>query len=830
MVDIHYLEYPIHESGYIHNWLTAGPQASPITQSALLAEPDAQSQIILHYHREGFDLHEPPLELNSFEMDGLQLTWQYFRCREDHWVDLSQIYSSPHYVRAWAYAEINVPEAVPVNWTLTSSGPTDVWINRQRVCTQTPCADLEETPFSVTLNPGTNPILVRFETAALDRSHLAMSLRITDAPIESIRVRLPVPHSNMARRLKLERTYQELHVEHPVLLQGENLLLRWDDQLDEIDDPGFWVQDPHQHIQAMGSLEAKPSEQISIGHRQFILNEGPYQVALFPPAHVIERNNILYREFLPFHVLETPYSTAYYGDDTQRRHEGLTYASRRTPHLYAEIARLALGSWGTVDQAVLEEAVRRIHLQQPDSILDLIGLLGVMYRHPQTPAISASLRQVWEAAAVRFSYPAIETPARQMLKHTGQILLGQLYPDRLMAADGQTGHQQREQGEQQALAWLHECAARGFADWNSPQSVNEMVVALSHLADLAKNQEVCEWAAIVLDKLFFTLAVNSFQGIWGTAHRHTQTAALKSDQLSATTGLSRLLWGAGVWNHHITGLVSLACSGYELPTMIASIAVHPTEEMWHRERHPDVSTATYRTPDHMLCAALDYRTGQPGQGEHIWQATLGPDTLIFVNHPARMSESDAHLNNLWRGNGVLPRVAQWKDTLIAFYQLPADDRLGFTHAHFPIHELDEYRLDGRWAFGRRGSGYVTLMASQDLHLITRGPTAFRELRASGACQTWLCLMGQQAQDGDFAAFQDKVQSLSIRWDGQNVDMQTLRGDTLSFSRSGPLLVNGQEQPLICARHYDGPHGVADWPARQMDICYGDYTLRLELGF
>src|SRR5262249_8965786 len=155
----------------------------------------------------------------------------------------------------------------------------------------------------------------------------------------------------------------------------------------------------------------------------------------------------------------------------------------------------------------------------------------------------------------------------------------------------------------------------------------------------------------------------------------------------------------------------------------------------------------YKTRDFMLASAQTYRAGQTGAGEHIWQATLGPDALVYVNHPANMSEDDRRRPNLWAGNGVLPRVAQWGDVIIALYQLPADDWLGFTHAYFPSAAFDETALRDSWAFARKGQGYLALHAAQGFDFVTRGQTAFRELRSRGWQNAWICHMGQGLLDG-----------------------------------------------------------------------------------
>jgi hypothetical protein len=325
---------------------------------------------------------------------------------------------------------------------------------------------------------------------------------------------------------------------------------------------------------------------------------------------------------------------------------------------------------------------------------------------------------------------------------------------------------------------------------------------------------VRELAKRVMDKIFSGMALNSYKGVYGATHRSTCAPTIKSGRLEATSGLSRLMWGVGAYNHHLAGTVSLASSMYERPAAVAACAAGCPEEMSIRERHTsgttgrrvwfaprsEVDVVTFKTADYMLSSAQDYRPGERGQGEHIWQATLGPDAVSFATHPANMSESDAHRNGFWRGNALLPRVAQWKDALIAVYRLPQDDWMGFTHAYFPAYAFDEYILqddaEGRpWAFARKEDGYLALTAAQGLELIQKGPSAYRELRSYGGDNVWLCLMGRRATDGSFRDFQRAVLALDVGLGGPAARLSTLRGDTLSFGWKGPLRVNGDVQPI-----------------------------------
>jgi hypothetical protein len=254
--------------------------------------------------------------------------------------------------------------------------------------------------------------------------------------------------------------------------------------------------------------------------------------------------------------------------------------------------------------------------------------------------------------------------------------------------------------------------------------------------------------------------------------------------------------------------------------------------MWHREHHPGVDKVTWRTPDYMLCSAQDYRPGQRGSTQHIWQATLGPEAVVFVNHPACLSQSDARQPNYWAGNHTLPRVAQRQETLLALYQLAPGEGMRFTHAYWPAYEFDESTLKGNWAFARKGEAYVALTCNHPLHQVSTGVGAFRELRAAAVSrkeiQAWVCILGCQAADGSFDAFQENVETLNVDWGTGSVQTETLRGDTLSLPWEGPFRVNGIECSLAGELHYDGPHCTAPWPASQMDVQYGDYAVRLHL--
>jgi hypothetical protein len=154
------------------------------------------------------------------------------------------------------------------------------------------------------------------------------------------------------------------------------------------------------------------------------------------------------------------------------------------------------------------------------------------------------------------------------------------------------------------------------------------------------------------------------------------------------------------------------------------------------------------------------------------------------------------LPGFWEGHGVLPRVAQRGDALIALHRMPEDDWMGFTHAYFPVYAFDEVAIGDRWAFARSGDGYLALYASQGMSLIKEGPHAYRELRSEGTENVWIVQMGRAAVDGSFSDFQEQVLALAVDVNGLEVQFETLRGEHLAFGWRGPLVRGGQGEAIV----------------------------------
>ena len=261
-----------------------------------------------------------------------------------------------------------------------------------------------------------------------------------------------------------------------------------------------------------------------------------------------------------------------------------------------------------------------------------------------------------------------------------------------------------------------------------------------------------------------------------------------------------------------------------------------------RNTREEVNTYTYRTPDYMLSCAQDYRRGMGGDQHQIWQATLGADAVCFTTHPAKV---DGVTPNYWAGSGQLPRAVQFKNVLICIYNLhkkPAlyvPTKLFYTHAWLPRDQFDEVVEVNQWVFARKGDGYLALRSQRPFYWKTGNPEDYhtnlitndaedvnRELVAPGESNIWICEMGRQETDGEFAEFVKRVATAVIQFNGVNVSYQSPSQGRLEFGWRMPFTKNGQPIQVHDYPRYDNPYVKAEFAAEEIVVSSGEEKLSL----
>lgn len=858
-MQIKYVHFAV-EQGPIDHWLAAGPQQMIVRDEALQdgKDPAAIARLFVDpdLHINDLPVERGPVTAGHFQIGDYSGSWDYVACGEDHRVDQSGYDPFCTYLRSWAYTQLYSKTEQAVMLELTALGPIRIWLNdeiifaTEKFASQAPAIYR----FSAQLHKGANPLFVRFDNVGAGHYSHFFSLKVmypaTLAKSARLEVRIPTLIKTISRRKHLESLFHTLYSDRDLYAWDQQICLNWPaaqkgGQEDDTNKSAIRLIHESGRIYAEAEVDGIPGDQLKLRIAGQI-PEGFYDIVMLPKLwEYYEHDLRITHKLRLWSAGRRKFALSPVGDFASRKVEALQFAaSQETGSLERETARMALSQWDILDQKVWQAALERVTQCQDSSLRDLFGLLVMLLRFGDQPQFPSDLKAALAITALAYRYDPADagldvadrsSESASLLVAVCQILAGQCWPEAVFTRSGLKGISLRERGEEQILMWLRQRAEWGFTEYGSEPGLEIISACLAAVVDLVESEPVWELAGALLDKLFFLLVLNSHQGVYGGTSWRIGPWAVKGGQKSAFSTLAYLLWGQGIYSPHLLGLVNLACSqNYSLPDLFSRIATQPLEELWSRECHSagegieGVNQAAFKTPDSLLSSLQDYQPGQEGRTEHVWQATLGPGAVVFTNHPGSSGEGESHQPGFWRGNGSLPRIAQWRDALICLYRLPEDATLCFTHAYFPTAEFDEYILRGNWAFGRKGNAYLALTAANGLEMILKGPQALRELRSQGATNAWFCQLGRTARDGRFSDFQDRVLALGFEVTGEVVRSATLNGDWLEFGWQSPFLVNHSELALRGFRHLENLYTTVDFPCREMEIQAGDEAMRLRL--
>lgn len=859
--NVNILNYPLRE-GWVDNWLGTDLQVVVIPNGNYKFDPKTRPAIVKQFLQTASQVTAPPIEGESFSVGGEKMTWNAFNLGDDHLLDQAVWFGSSRYMRAWSFVQLhNDGAAREVSFQLFTNGPADVWIGDAHVHRTEEFDFVNPNPskFSAKLEAGDNSVLVRREHVVALAGAFVVALRLTEngAPVRNVCAQIPTHTSDVARRQRLEAALERAYLSRDNYGPGQSLALL----VPQLEVGAGPVKVALQRYgktikEAVWDTDARPKS-VDLGEAKG-LSDGNYQVEIGAGGGT---------RALEFRVTSDAFLT--------RPQAGTTVAKRRQEVLQAvaaraggaldpkkpprnllwkselsrgEMAKMELGRWQEVNASTWMTFIEGINRREDGADFRMIDLLTALNYYGGHPSFPANVKSAARDCILGWRYWQDEpgtsvmnfgSENHQLASHGSEILAGQMFPDETFVNNGKTGDWHRQHGEKLTLTWLEKRAAYGFEEWDANGYLAADTVLLASLANLAQNSRIKKLSAHLIDVIFLSLALNSYKGSFGSTHGRTGWEYIRDSRSEPIAPLTYYGWGLGVINDHADEALGVAIADYQVPDVIAAIALDEPQAFWNRERQGldpakdkreaqgPTDKVTYKTPDFMLASAQSWRPGKSGYQQHIWQATLGPDAVCFATSPAFLSTNGNNRPNFWNGNKTLPRVAQWKDFLIAVHRGRKSDWLDFTHAYFPTWAYDEYRVTDTWAFARKGDGYLAIRAANGLNLMETGDFALRELRSPGRANIWLCQMGRRAQDGEFAAFQARVAALPVKFDGSNVTARTLRDDELRFGWDGPLLLNGREQPISDFPRFDNPYVQAPWPASELEVRHGKQELVLD---
>jgi hypothetical protein len=468
----------------------------------------------------------------------------------------------------------------------------------------------------------------------------------------------------------------------------------------------------------------------------------------------------------------------------ERKRIALDYYTRETGGdrpIWSPVAAYALGRYDEVDENLIRKVCEFIAARKDCADFAIQGLLRLMFWERQQQRLSPQINALMKDTVLGFKY-WIDEPGdtvmymgsenHRLLFHVAEWMAGTLFPTEEFTNSGQRGLFHALKGQYYISEWLRQRGRFGFNEWHSNSYYPICIAPLLNVYDFSayendKQLTIGTMAGAVLDYMFFNLAADSYQGVFGTTHGRSYGVNIKYPDFEGTSATSWVMFGLGA----LTGgggmsPVSIATSSYQLPKILADIATDRTAVIESRVRQgllkrPEQHAhfVVYRTPDYMLCGLQDYHKGEPDAAVMVGQVTLGRKTVIFWSCPRTSSEGSGLRPDYWSGHTTLPRVIQHKNVMALTWRL--QNFAWMSHCFFEQARFDEVRFVGNWAFARVDKGYVGIYSQHGLTVGEEGQYAGRELQCHAPENTWLVECGREADWGSFDAFVNALSSAQI---------------------------------------------------------------------
>jgi hypothetical protein len=534
--------------------------------------------------------------------------------------------------------------------------------------------------------------------------------------------------------------------------------------------------------------------------------------------------------------------------DERRRLVLRHYAETAEPgvhRIWTQVARYALGQFDRMDESEIRWTCEFIAGRNDCADFVIQGILRLMFWERDQRHLSPEINAVMKETVLGFKY-WIDEPGdtvmymgsenHRLLFHVAEWMAGFLFPTQVFSNSGQNGLFHYQKAFVYITEWLRQRGRFGFDEWHSNSYFPICIAPLLNVYDFALIEgqyKLRQMLSAVLDEMFFTLASDSFQGIWGTTHGRSYGIYVKYPDFEGTSALAWLLFGNGSLTAGTSGMapVCLGTSTYTPPKVIFDMATDTTSVVQAKERHGILRTsarhadfAVYRTPDYTLCGLQDHRKGEFESSTHVCQVTLGNKANLFWSCPHTCGEGSGLRPDYWSGNSVMPRVIQYKNVMSLTFRL--NDLTWMSHCWFPRAAFDEVRFVDNWAFVRVQRGYVGIYSQNGIKVGDYGQYAGRELQCWAEENTWLVECGRQADWGSFDAFVTALSRAPI----------VVQNGTISFeSPSIGTFVTGWDvkptvkgEPIELSRYplVDSAWAHSDFGSGEMVLRYGDQVYEL----
>ena len=262
--------------------------------------------------------------------------------------------------------------------------------------------------------------------------------------------------------------------------------------------------------------------------------------------------------------------------------------------LYGQVCRIAMER-DSFNEESIDEACQKVIVRLDTADFRVAGLLRMLYLDREHDVLSDETLDQIEETLLGFRYWLTEpgddkmcywTENHQILYHSGELLVGQMFPDETFSNSGMTGLEHVAHAEPLVERWLDFRGRFGFSEWHSNVYFNEDLPALVNLVDFAESEVIRSKAAMVLDILAFDMLNNYYKGYFATTHGRTYDNKFLDGLSDSTTEAIWIMVGLGEYSStgNFGGTFLATSPNYVPPPLLETIAGETLDVHEHRQR------------------------------------------------------------------------------------------------------------------------------------------------------------------------------------------------------------------------------------------------------
>ena len=144
--------------------------------------------------------------------------------------------------------------------------------------------------------------------------------------------------------------------------------------------------------------------------------------------------------------------------------------------------------------------------------------------------------------------------------------------------------------------------------------------------------------------------------------------------------------------------------------------------------------------------------------------------------------------------------------------------------------MDEFVIDGNYAFGRVGNTYVALIGNSELYfgmdIVDNTIQTTDDLRQDGQNMFWITEASTEEAEGSFADFMTRIKANEVTFDEETLELFYEGADSHHLEFKGDYKLNDTVMDLEYDR-FEAPYATVERESDTITISYNGKTLFLD---